>query len=203
MYSCSTEGHTLDIARSDTLLPPQNIGQDTAERIRNKSFAETTHKRERPVCPFKPNPSPPPPTHPNTARLIDHRRGHFCGGLHGIPEEAGRQVYAAGAQGVAPVPYLPHLLVEGLRPGNCSVWRTPYPRGWVGGWVGGGGSEAKKSVCTSNRPQISGLLHNFEFPCRTIFLTLGGGVGRVWPSPPPRPPSILLQPLSRTGGGGS
>ena len=65
---------------------------------------------------------------------------------------------------------------------------NPPPPG-MGGWVGGG-SEAKTSLCTKNRPQFSGPFTKFHFVPEEKFSDVEGregrlGLGRAPNTPPP------------------
>ena len=77
---------------------------------------------------------------------------------------------------------------------------TPPPPlvGCMGGWVRG----RKKSLCSENRPQISGPFNKFLFLPKEIFSDVGGWVGLGWPAPaPPLPgPSAIARrtPLHRS-----
>ena len=73
-------------------------------------------------------------------------------------------------------------LVALLNSKVCLVWRTPSPR------RGGGDQRPKKSLCASNRPQMSGPFDKFHFLPEKNFSDLGGWVGRGWPGPQTTPP---------------
>ena len=68
-------------------------------------------------------------------------------------------------------------MVAGYEP-TAGLCLGEHPRG------GGGG--AKRSLCTSNRPSVSGpfdQFHNFMFVLRKFFLSVGGWVSCGWPGP--------------------